>query len=185
MVARARSLLPVERFKTFHKTSPLVKPVVHAEVIWTPLPIPVPVIHDEPYDFPGNQDTAMAWLTIRDLTSSDPSGCLDPSHWVGMVHPDEPGFNGLGLTSFNKDLLPTAEAGEPQRIVIGAERAISLDGGASFDPDGDALAYSWTQVSGPAVTLTEAGTATPNFTMDRITALVTLQFQLSVSWWRY
>ncbi|WNG30225.1 fibronectin type III domain-containing protein [Cystobacter fuscus] len=111
MVARARSLLPVERFKTFHKTSPLVKPVVHVEVIWTPLPIPVPVIHDEPYDFPGDQDTAMAWLTIRDLTSSDPSGCLDPSHWVGMVHPDEPDFNGLGLTSFNKDVLVRMDPG--------------------------------------------------------------------------
>ncbi|MFP2957837.1 myxosortase-dependent M36 family metallopeptidase [Myxococcus sp. 1LA] len=42
----------------------------------------------------------------------------------------------------------------------------TLDGTASYDPEGQPLTYHWTQVSGPAVTLADADTATPSFTAD-------------------
>ncbi|ABF87161.1 peptidase, M36 (fungalysin) family [Myxococcus xanthus DK 1622] len=42
----------------------------------------------------------------------------------------------------------------------------TLDGTASYDPEGQPLTYHWTQVSGPAVTLVNADTATPSFTAD-------------------
>ena len=42
---------------------------------------------------------------------------------------------------------------------------VTLDGTASSDPDGDALTYMWTQVSGPPVTLDDVTSATPSFTI--------------------
>lgn len=41
---------------------------------------------------------------------------------------------------------------------------IQLDGSDSYDPDGDPITFTWSQVAGPAVTLTGANTARPSFT---------------------
>jgi hypothetical protein len=70
---------------------------------------------------------------------------------------------------------PTADAGPDQTVASGA--SVSLTGSGSSDPDGDALDYSWTQTSGPAVTLTGANTATPSFTAP--VGPATLTFELS------
>ncbi len=58
--------------------------------------------------------------------------------------------------------LPLAAAGADQSVTTGA--SVTLDGTASADPEGYALAYAWTQTGGPAVTLTAATTAKPTFT---------------------
>jgi hypothetical protein len=47
------------------------------------------------------------------------------------------------------------------------------------DPDGDALTYAWTQVAGPAVTLTDADTRNPTFTAP--TEAGELRFRVTVS----
>ncbi|WNG57247.1 histidine kinase [Archangium gephyra] len=57
---------------------------------------------------------------------------------------------------------------------------VQLDGSGSFDPDGDALTYTWTQLSGPPVTLTGANTAKPTFT-PRVANNETFVFQLVVN----
>ncbi|MFE8599435.1 myxosortase-dependent M36 family metallopeptidase [Archangium violaceum] len=57
---------------------------------------------------------------------------------------------------------------------------VKLDGSGSFDPDGDALTYTWTQLSGPPVTLTGANTARPTFT-PRVANNETFVFQLVVN----
>ena len=46
---------------------------------------------------------------------------------------------------------------------IVAGKKVQLDGSASTDPDGDALAYNWTQTLGTPVMLEGANTATPSF----------------------
>ena len=57
---------------------------------------------------------------------------------------------------------PVADAG-PNQIGVAAG-TITLDGSGSYDPDGDALTYSWQQISGPPVGLTGANTVKATFT---------------------
>jgi len=79
---------------------------------------------------------------------------------------------------------PVADAGLPrsvnERDAAGNFTTVTLNGTASFDPDGQALTYAWTQVAGPAVTLTNANTAMPTFSAD-VSANTPFLFQLVVS----
>jgi hypothetical protein len=61
---------------------------------------------------------------------------------------------------------PVANAGLPK--VVNEGSTVTLDGGAS-DPDGNPLAITWTQVSGPPVALTDVGTLSPCFTAPFVT----------------
>jgi hypothetical protein len=71
---------------------------------------------------------------------------------------------------------PLADAGADQDATAGA--TVTLDGGASRDADGDALAFSWTQLAGAAVTLSDAAARAPTFTAPGASG--TLLFQLRV-----
>lgn len=74
---------------------------------------------------------------------------------------------------------PTANAGSDQNV--DELTTVQLDGSASSDVDGDALSYSWAQLSGLSVTLSNSDTATPNFTAPDVTAAQTLVFELTVN----
>ncbi|HYI03088.1 myxosortase-dependent M36 family metallopeptidase [Hyalangium sp.] len=79
---------------------------------------------------------------------------------------------------------PVADAGQPARTVnerdaAGNLQEVTLNGTASFDPDGQAITYVWSQISGPAVTLTNPTSATPTFTPD-VSETTTYLFQLVV-----
>ena len=75
---------------------------------------------------------------------------------------------------------PVADAGDDRTIREGA--AATLDGGQSFDPDGDPIVgYAWAQVLGPAVTLTAAGSVQASFVAPVGLAGQVLVFKLSVS----
>jgi ELWxxDGT repeat protein len=66
----------------------------------------------------------------------------------------------------NLNQIPLADAGPDQTVKEAT--AVTLDGSASSDPDGDVLSHAWTQVGGPPVTLSDAGSARPRFTAPAV-----------------
>lgn len=73
-------------------------------------------------------------------------------------------------------VAPVAGAG-PDRTVA-PRSAVTLDGSGSFDAQGRVLTYTWTQTSGPAVTLSSATAQKPTFTAPSSDS--TLTFSLVV-----
>jgi hypothetical protein len=80
----------------------------------------------------------------------------------------------------NINQLPIANAGSDQTVHEGA--AVSLNGTASSDPDGDELSFSWTQIDGTSVVLANADTAHPSFTSPEVSFTGdVLTFELTAS----
>lgn len=73
------------------------------------------------------------------------------------------------------------EAHAPDGISARAGSVVTLDGSASFDPDGDPLAYAWRQVGGPTVSLSSPSAPKPTFTAPHAAAGQILGFALTVS----
>ena len=70
-----------------------------------------------------------------------------------------------------------ANAGSDQSLFKAA--AVTLDGGASTDPDGHPLSYRWTQTAGAAVILSSTSASRPSFTAP--TTSGSLSFSLVVN----
>lgn len=85
----------------------------------------------------------------------------------------------VNVTVQNLNQPPVADAGDDQVVDVGA--GVQLNGSESSDPDGDALSYTWVQVSGPSVTLDLADPAHPSFTAPSVTELTDLVFELVVN----
>jgi len=69
----------------------------------------------------------------------------------------------LAVFKYTQDnAFPVAVVGEDQDVAVGTK--VTLDGSASYDPDGGDLTYTWTQSSGPDATLDDANIAKPSFT---------------------
>lgn len=74
---------------------------------------------------------------------------------------------------------PNANAGID--LVAQEGDVVTLDGQSSIDPEAQGLTYTWTQVSGPSVTLSDATAAQPTFTAPEGLSNTTIRFQLEVS----
>lgn len=74
---------------------------------------------------------------------------------------------------------PVANAGPDQ--TIGEAQPVTLNGGASSDPDGSIARYSWQQTAGPAVSLNDSSSITPSFVAPLVRSNTTLTFSLYVN----
>ena len=122
-----------------------------------------------------NDDTGLTVsFTARSVTSVTltVTAVSSTTHNVGLAEIEVDGHVGGGVNH-----APTAVAGPAQTVATKA--AVTLDGSASSDPDGDTITYAWTQAAGPAVTLSSTTTAKPTFTAPA--DATTLTFQLVVS----
>jgi PKD domain len=118
--------------------------------------------------------------SLTNPNSATPSFVADiaGTYRIQLVVSDAEGLSSVAdevvVSSGNQ--APTAEAGPSRLVVVGS--AVTLDGRASFDPDGDALQYSWSITSAPAgstASLAGSNTATPAFTPNAAgTYVVTL-----------
>ena len=92
---------------------------------------------------------------------------INPREFVGVDHPvpvDIPRvrFELLTRRTRTGNDPPVADAGADQNSARAG--TITLDGSASFDPDGDPITYQWNQIAGTAVTLSSATAARASFT---------------------
>jgi hypothetical protein len=87
------------------------------------------------------------------------------------------GGGGGGSGGDTPNRTPVSSAGADQSVFKAA--AVTLDGSASSDADGNALSYRWTQTSGPAVSLSSGTTARPTFNAPATSG--TLMFSLIVN----
>lgn len=113
-------------------------------------------------------------------------GCIDDPNKTA------PGACGCGVADTDSDgdgnpdcneavnMPPTADAGPDQTVDEG--RTVTLDGSNSWDVDGTVVSYTWTQVDGVTVTLSETRTAQPFFTAPDVGPEgASLTFQLTVT----
>ena len=113
---------------------------------------------------------------VVDQTSLDPTTTGEPAEPDGdddvvseeIVDPAEV-ENGSPVAKVHDDI--SAEPGD----------IVTLDGSASFDPDGDVLSYSWRQVAGqPSVTINDSAAAVASFEVPGTESAARLTFELTV-----
>ena len=136
----------------------------------------VPAIYDD-LDLSDQFGHRVAVMLPHDVTVSD--GSLD----IEFIHgpANNPTINAIEIIELGAgggNTPPVADAGADQSVDEGD--LVTLDGSASSDADTDPLGYSWTQLSGPGVTLSDANDAMPSFTAPEVSSQQTLVFELTV-----
>jgi len=104
------------------------------------------------------------------------------THTITMTATDSQGASNSTsntLTIGDTNSIPIAKAGPD--ITVNSGDTVTLDGSDSYDPNLDQLTYSWEQVSGPSVTLSDSTSSQPQFTAPQVTTDTVLQFSLVVN----
>jgi len=71
---------------------------------------------------------------------------------------------------------PVADAGGNQ--MVDELSTVTLNGSASYDPDGQPLSFRWSQIAGPAVVLSDGGAVRPSFVLPDINQITLFTFEL-------
>jgi hypothetical protein len=109
-------------------------------------------------------DSPLLWPATADLSQ--------PGTWAPVI---------FGPPTTPANSTPTALASGPAAVSFSERQTLALDGSGSYDLDGDALTFAWTQTSGPAVSLDDPASPTPSFTTPALGAPEVVTFQLIVN----
>ena len=140
------------------------------EYSWTQVSGPGVVIND------ANQATAT--FTAPDVGSdSQFSFQLTVTDDDGVTHSDTLVITITDITVTNQ--APVAVAADD--FHADENTTVSLDGSASYDPDGSISSYSWTQVTGPTVAISGTNQAIASFTAPDVAANTLFGFRLTVT----
>ncbi len=127
---------------------------------------------------------ALSSNTVANPSFTTPDDLSEDTAFVFNLTVSDPAGNTSQVDSVTINVLanepPVANAGENISYGI-PNMLVYLDGSQSFDEDGDALTYIWTQVAGPEVELIDAETATPSFYYPAGRADQIIQFELVVN----
>jgi hypothetical protein len=107
---------------------------------------------------PNNNGRVVAGLQFGSPTR--PKDYLDSPHPVPVQIP-RVRYEVLTRTVRKGNAAPVADAG-PNQVLPGAQ-TVTLNGSASYDPDGDPITFQWVQEAGPGVTLSAPTAAITTF----------------------
>ena len=85
----------------------------------------------------------------------------------------------VGINLIESNNPPVANAGSDKEV--NENQLITLNGSASRDNDGTLISYSWSQTSGPSVTLSDTTSVSPTFTAPTLSTAEWLIFELMVT----
>lgn len=97
-------------------------------------------------------------------------------HFVSIAELDVFGWRAIS----GSGSLPIARIARLPAPIL-PEDKLTLDGRASYDPNGGALQFSWTQTAGPAVTMNGADSAQVRIVIPHVRSATDLRFALTVS----
>lgn len=116
-----------------------------------------------------------------DLDGDGTNNLHDPDPYNSSDTGEGSQDNGSGGTSpGSENSAPVASTSPDQTVDEGVK--VILDASNSHDPDGDTMAYEWTQTSGPAVALSSSTAMKPSFTSPEVASEgVALTFEVTVT----
>jgi hypothetical protein len=121
--------------------------------------------------FTGEIDEVRIWNRAMSST--------DVSNQFNLATYDMTGAVGY-MDGTEYDTPPTADAGSDRTVY--EEDILTLNGGGSSDPIGNPLTHTWTQISGPGVTLSDANIPNPQFKAPTVSSTgAVLKFRLTIS----
>lgn len=142
-------------------------------------------LNDIPANGTVNQETNPEFVNIAFTTAKTPAQMLAGTYTIDDIlaeyreayRPQNAALLGVGAVALG-NIAPVANAGADQFVGSGA--TVSLSGSGS-DADGTVASQSWTQVSGPAVTLVNANTYNASFTAPSVTVDTPLVLRLTIT----
>ena len=112
----------------------------------------------------NNLTTYNSFREIEFYTGTDPRHCPPNWHYDETLKKCIPDLEPRPNTGSNK--VPIANAGQDQTVA--PKTTVTLNGLASSDQDGTITSYSWSQISGPTVSINNSNSAVATFIAPEI-----------------